>query len=187
MKTILSTSDNWEYLTSEQYAIDNDEDFDVDNLNYDILSEVAQMFYEDDLNYISCELKDFIQRFEKRYKTSVVDIVFLGGRSSHYGSIGGAGASVGISAGGIDLQEMYFNVDDIEYNIDSNGYLNLVTYDHDGRNYMTMILVTQNEQDKAETSGLDIREYLDNAGKSPTKLDRAFLNSFGYEVSKQSA
>lgn len=186
MKTILSTSDNWEYVTSEQYAIDNDSEYNEDDLDYDMLSGVAQMFYEEDLSCISWELQDFIKRYEKRYKTSVVDVVFLGGRSSHYGSIGGAGASVGISAGGTDIQEMYFNANDIEYGI-TDGFLTLRTFDHDGSNFMEMILVTQNEQDKAEVLGLDIREYLDDAGKSPTKLDSTFLKAFGYKVSKQTA
>lgn len=188
MKTILSTSDNWEYVTSEQYAIDNGSEYNEDDLNYDILSEVAHMFYEDDLSGISWELKKFIERYEKRYRTAINTIVFLGSRSSQYGSIGGGGADVGIDANGINLKDMYFNADNIEYNIE-DGYLNLVTYDHDGRNYMTMILVTENEVAKADALGLDIREYLDGSGinKSPTKLDSTFLKAFGYKVSKQTA
>lgn len=188
MKTILSTRDNWEYLTSEHYAEHNGSEYDADDLNYDVLSQIAQEFYTEDLSYINCELKEFIKRYEKRYRTIISTIVFLGSRSSHYGSIGGGGADVGISANGINLQHMYFDADDVEYNIE-DGHLNLVTYDHDGRNYMTMILVTENEVEKADALGLDIREYLDGNGinKSPTKLDKAFLNAFGYEVSKQTA
>ena len=48
-------------------------------------------YIESELDYLSSELQAFISRYEKRYKTDISNIVFIGSRTSRYGAIGGSG------------------------------------------------------------------------------------------------
>ena len=136
-------------------------------------------YIESELDYLSSELQAFISRYEKRYKTDISNIVFIGSRSSRYGAIGGSGRTVGKEASSIDLRDMNFNYDRFAFHITADNKLQLVTADHDGSNFMELVLVTSREQAQADESGEDIRVVIDDKAKRSTKLDKKFLAALG--------
>lgn len=180
MKTILDT----EQLELEVWSDEFREDFVLLNEEAptdDFLINYCQDITMDELDYLAYEFNAFIKRYEERYKTSVVDLVFKGKRSSHYGAIGGSGANVGYQLNGTDLSDMYYgNADYIQYSINDDGKLQLVTFDHDGYNSMEVILITQKDEERFDGSYYDdIREYLDDRPKNSVKLDKKFKSAFG--------
>lgn len=136
-------------------------------------------YIESELDYLSSELQAFISRYEKRYKTDISNIVFIGSRTSRYGAIGGSGRTVGKEASSIDLRDMNFNYDRFAFYITADNKLQLVTADHDGSNFMELVLVTSREQAQADESGEDIRVVIDDKAKRSTKLDKKFLAALG--------
>ena len=136
-------------------------------------------YIDDELDYLSSELQAFISRYEKRYKTDIDNIVFIGSRASRYGAIGGSGRTVGKEASSNDLRDMNFNYDRIAFNITADNKLQLITADHDGTNFMELVLVTSREQAQADDAGEDIRVVIDNKAKRSSKLDNEFLAAFG--------
>ena len=136
-------------------------------------------YIESELDYLSSELQAFISRYEKRYKTDISNIVFIGSRTSRYGAIGGSGRTVGKEASSIDLRDMNFNYDRFAFHITADNKLQLVTADHDGSNFMELVLVTSREQAQADESGEDIRVVIDDKAKRSTKLDKKFLAALG--------
>lgn len=180
MKTILDT----EQLELEVWSDEFREDFVLLNEEEptdEFLINYCHDITRDELDYLAHEFNNFIKRYEERYKTSVVDLVFKGKRSSHYGAIGGSGASVGYRLNGTDLSDMYYgNADHIQYSINDDGKLQLVTFDHDGYNCMEIILITQRDEERFDGSYYDdIREYLDDRPKNSVKLDKKFKSAFG--------
>lgn len=136
-------------------------------------------FIDGELDYLSSELQAFISRYEKRYKTDISNIVFIGSRCSRYGAIGGSGRTVGKEASSIDLRDVGFDYDRFAFRITADNKLQLVTADHDGTNYMQLVLVTEREQQQADDAGADIRAFIDDKEKRSTKLDNKFLEAFG--------
>ena len=136
-------------------------------------------YIESELDYLSSELQAFISRYEKRYKTDISNIVFIGSRTSRYGAIGGSGRTVGKEASSIDLRDMNFNYDRFAFHITADNKLQLVTADHDGSNFMELVLVTSREQAQADELGEDIRVVIDDKAKRSTKLDKKFLAALG--------
>lgn len=179
MKTILDTAQ----LESEVWSDEFRKDFVLLNEEEptdDFLINYCHDITRDELDYLTYEFNAFIKRYEERYKTCVVDLVFKGKRSSHYGAIGGNGA-VGYRLNGTDLSEMYYgSADHIQYTINGDGKLQLTTYDHDGCNSMEVILITQKDEERFDGSQYDdIREYLDDRPKNSVKLDKKFKSAFG--------
>ena len=136
-------------------------------------------FIDGELDYLSSELLAFISRYEKRYRTEISNIVFIGSRSSRYGAIGGGGRTVGKEASSIDLRDMNYDYDRIAFYITADNKLQLVTADHDGTNFMELVLVTSREQAQADDAGEDIRVVIDDKAKRSSKLDNEFLAAFG--------
>ena len=177
MKTIIDTMDYYNNLVNsmvEQLKEDHEDltENELENMAYNSTSDML----DDEIGYIQYELNQFIKRYEKRYNTKIDTLLFTGTRSSHYGYIGGAGAELGGTAKDImDLLEQ-LTLDDFSINIEDNK-LQIATHDHDGTNYLNMILITENESDKAYNSDTDIRDMFRR--KKHTKLDRQFKQVFG--------
>lgn len=177
MKTIIDTMDYYNNLVNsmvEQLKEDYEDltENELENMAYNSTSDML----DDEIGYIQYELNQFIKRYEKRYNTKIDTLLFTGTRSSHYGSIGGAGAELGGTAEDLmDLLEQ-LTLDDFSINIEDNK-LQIATHDHDGTNYLNMILITENESDKAYNSDTDIRDMFRR--KKHTKLDRQFKQVFG--------
>lgn len=177
MKTIIDTIDYYNNLVNsmvEQLKEDHEDltENELENMAYNSTSDML----DDEIGYIQYELNQFIKRYEKRYNTKIDTLLFTGTRSSHYGSIGGAGAELGGTAKDLmDLLEQ-LTPDEFTINIEDNT-LQIATHDHDGTNYLNMILITENESDKAYNSYSDIRDMF--RYKKHTKLDRQFKQAFG--------
>ena len=177
MKTIIDTIDYYNNLVNsmvEQLKEDHEDltENELENMAYNSTSDML----DDEIGYIQYELNQFIKRYEKRYNTKIDTLLFTGTRSSRYGSIGGAGAELGGTAKDLmDLLEQ-LTLDEFSINIEDNT-LQIATHDHDGTNYLNMILITENESDKAYNSDTDIRDMF--RYKKHTKLDRQFKQAFG--------
>lgn len=174
MKTIIDTMDYYNGLVDSMVEhLKDHEDLDM---AYSSANDVYNDYLNDEIDYIQYELNQFIKRYEKRYNTKIDTLLFTGTRSSHYGYIGGAGAELGGTAKDLmDLLEQ-LTPDDFSINIEDNK-LQIATHDHDGTNYLNMILITENESDKAYNSDLDIRDMF--RYKKHTKLDKQFKQAFG--------
>lgn len=181
MKTIIDTIDYYNNLVNSmvEHLKEDHEDLtenELEDMAYNSTSDVYSDYLNDGVDYIQYELNQFIKRYEKRYNTKIDTLLFTGTRSSHYGSIGGAGAELGGTAEDLmDLLEQ-LTPDDFSINIEDNK-LQIATYDHDGTNYLNMVLITENESDKAYNSNSDIRDMF--RYKKHTKLDKQFIQSFG--------
>ena len=177
MKTIIDTMDYYNGLVDsmvEQLKEDHEDltENELENMAYNSTSDML----DDEIGYIQYELNQFIKRYEKRYNTKIDTLLFTGTRSSGYGYIGGAGAELGGTAKDLmDLLEQ-LTPDEFTINIEDNT-LQIATHDHDGTNYLNMILITENESDKAYNSYSDIRDMF--RYKKHTKLDRQFKQAFG--------
>ena len=177
MKTIIDTIDYYNNLVNsmvEQLKEDHEDltENELENMAYNSTSDML----DDEIGYIQYELNQFIKRYEKRYNTKIDTLLFTGTRSSHYGYIGGNGAELGGTAEDLmDLLEQ-LTLDEFSINIEDNT-LQIATHDHDGTNYLNMILITENESDKAYNSDTDIRDMFRR--KKHTKLDRQFKQAFG--------
>ena len=146
---------------------------------FDTYNIEEQEHIEFEFDYLAAELKAFISRYEKRYRTEIYNIVFIGSRASRYGAISGNGRTVGKAAGSDDLNDIIFDYDRIAFHITADNKLQLITVDHDGTNHMELVLVTSREQAQADESGADIRAYIDDKAKRSSKLDNEFLAAFG--------
>lgn len=151
----------------------------MDYVIFDTQDIEEHEYIDAELDYLSSELQAFISRYEKRYRTEIYNIVFIGSRCSRYGAIGGSGRTVGKEAGSIDLRDVGFDYDRIAFFITADDKLQLVTADHDGTNYMELVLVTEREQAQADDAGADIRAFIDDKAKRSSKLDNKFLAAFG--------
>ena len=146
---------------------------------FDTQSVEEHEYIESEFEYLAAELKAFISRYEKRYRTEIYNIVFIGSRASRYGALGGGGRTVGKEAGSIDIRDMEFQYDRIAFYITADNKLLLKTADHDGTNYMKLVLVTEREQQQADDAGEDIRAFIDDRAKRSSRLDNEFLKAFG--------
>ena len=177
MKTIIDTIDYYNNLVNsmvEQLKEDHEDltENELENMAYNSTSDML----DDEIGYIQYELNQFIKRYEKRYNTKIDTLLFTGTRSSRYGSIGGAGAELGGTAK--DLMDLLEQLTPAEFTINiEDNTLQIATHDHDGTNYLNMILITENESDKAYNSDTDIRDMF--RYKKHTKLDKQFKEAFG--------
>ena len=177
MKTIIDTIDYYNNLVNsmvEQLKEEHENltENELENMAYNSTSDML----DDEIGYIQYELNQFIKRYEKRYNTKIDTLLFTGTRSSRYGSIGGAGAELGGTAEDITDLLQQLTLDEFSINIEDNT-LQIATHDHDGTNYLNMILITENESDKAYNSDTDIRDMF--RYKKHTKLDKQFKEAFG--------
>lgn len=181
MKTIINTMNYYNDLVDSMMEHLNEEHEDLtenelEDMAYSSANDVYSDYLNDGVDYIQYELNQFIKRYEKRYSTKIDTLLFTGTRSSHYGSIGGAGAELGGTAEDITDLLQQLTPDEFSINIEDNK-LQIETYDHDGTNYLNMILITENESDKAYNSNTDIRDMF--RYKKYTKLDKQFKKTFG--------
>lgn len=171
--TILDSSDLYQEVL-EQYQEDLEDKNDID---YDQVSMLHGDVMEWTLEELNLTLQSFIERYEKRYKTSVAKLVFLGKRYLHYGAIGGNGRVVGAIGGMNTVDRALDGADDFIIRVTKDNKLELTKIDHDGRNTMELVLMTESELDKAGYE--DLRAFLHEKGKKPVKLDNKFLVSYG--------
>ena len=156
---------------------------DIEDVAVDSASDVFYDYLTDELERIDGYIKEFIKRYEKRYNTSIEHVAFIGTRSSHYGGIGGAGVKVGRMIAAVDLKEVFYG-EEFSIGITDENTLQLSSHDHDGSNHMEMILITAKESEAVESkydgyqSHEDYLIYLDEKGKQPTRLDKAFIGVF---------
>lgn len=156
---------------------------DIQDVAIDSANDVYADELENELEFVTNCLLEFISRYEVRYGTVIEHVAFIGTRSSHYGGIGGAGVKVGRMDTVEDLQEVFYG-DQFSIGITDNNTLQLSSYDHDGGNHMEMVLITANESEAVESKydGYQTHEdyliYLDEKGKQPTRLDKAFTGMF---------
>ena len=181
MKTIIDTIDYYNGLLdsiTEDLKEDHEDltENELEYMAYNSTSDVYSDYLNNEIDYIQYELNQFIKRYEKRYNTKIDTLLFTGTRSSHYGYIGGAGAELGGTAKDITDLLQQLTPDDFSINIEDNK-LQIATYDHDGTNYLNMVLITENESDKAYNSDSDIRDMF--RYKKHTKLDKQFKKVFG--------
>ena len=160
---------------------------DIQEEAVDSANDLYHDILEDELDYFGGLIQEFISRYESRYKTNIEHVAFIGTRSSHYGGIGGAGVKVGRVEPVEDLQRIFYG-EAFSIEITDKNTLQLNTHDHDGTNHMEMILVTTNESEAVDSKyeGYQTHEdyliYLDEKGKKPTKLDKAFTGIFEREA-----
>lgn len=153
---------------------------DIQDVAIDSANDVYAVELEDSLSYIEETIQEFISRYQKRYRTNIEHVAFIGTRSSHYGGIGGAGVKVGRMIAAEDLKEVFYG-EQFSIGITDENTLQLSSHDHDGSNHMEMILVTSKESEAVESkydgyqSHEDYLIYLDEKGKQPTRLDKAFI------------
>ena len=156
---------------------------DIQDVAIDSANDVYADVLEVELEFVTHYLQEFIRRYEVRYNTNIEHVAFIGSRSSHYGGIGGAGVKVGRMIAVEDLQEVFYG-EQFSIGITDENTLQLSTHDHDGSNHMEMILVTSKESEAIESkydgyqSHEDYLIYLDEKGKQPTRLDKAFTGTF---------
>ena len=181
MKTIIDTMNYYNDLVDSmiEHLKEDHEDLtenELEDMAYNSANDVYNDYFNDDIDYIQYELNEFIKRYEKRYNTKIDTLLFTGTRSSHYGYIGGAGAELGGTAEDITDLLQQLTLDEFTINIEDNT-LQIATHDHDGTNYLNMVLITENESDKAYNSDTDIRDMF--RYKKHTKLDKQFKQAFG--------
>lgn len=181
MKTIIDTMNYYEGLVNSMMEHLKEDNKDLpeevlEDMAYNSVNDVYNDYLNDEVDYIQYELNQFIKRYEKRYNTKIDTLLFTGTRSSHYGYIGGSGAELGGTAEDIGDLLGQLSPDEFDINITDN-HLQIATYDHDGTNYLNMILITENESDRAYNSGLDIRDMFRR--KKHTRLDKQFKQAFG--------
>ena len=163
---------------TEYMELEDIQDVAIDSAN-DVYADVLR----DELEFVTDCLQEFIRRYEVRYNTNIEHVAFIGTRSSHYGSIGGAGVTVGRLIAIEDLQEVFYG-EEFSIGITDNNTLQLSSHDHDGSNHMEMILITSKESEAIESkydgyqSHEDYLFYLVEKGKQPTRLDKAFTGTF---------
>lgn len=181
MKTIIDTIDYYNNLVNSmmEHLKEDHEDLtenELEDMAYNSANDVYSNDLNDGVDYIQYELNQFIKRYEKRYNTKIDTLLFTGTRSSHYSYIGGNGAELGGTAEDITDLLQQLTPNDFSINIEDNK-LQVATYDHDGTNYLNMVLITENESDKAYNSDTDIRDMFRR--KKHTKLDKQFKQAFG--------
>lgn len=183
MKTIFNTVQFYQNLTRD-YNIQQMQEWsnsperfdDLEEFDYSIEQWINMDFWnqvEFELNNIKHDLNDFALRYNKRYNTVISSELWIGKRSSHYGSIGGAGASVAALVGNIEELIDMSNAQDFDIVITDEKYLEINFHDHDGTNSMKLSFIPESLEYK---NGDDVASY---EGRKFTKLDNEFINNFG--------
>lgn len=183
MKTIFDTVQFYQDLTKD-YNIQQMQEWsnsperfdDLEEFDYSIQQWINMDFWnqvEVELDNIKYDLNDFALRYNKRYNTVISLELWIGTRSSRYGSIGGAGASVGALVNNIDELINMSNASDFDIVITDEKHLEINFHDHDGTNSMKLSFIPESLEYK---NGDNVVSY---EGRRPTKLDKEFINSFG--------
>lgn len=142
---------------------------------------LQQELMDDSLWLLNDALSDFVEEYEKRYKTNIAAFAFVGERASHYGAIGGNGQSCGVPCESKDIREALEGCNGFEFNITEDKTFEIRKFDHDGSNCMELRLVTQNEYNTYRIyldDYFNLAEFVFNLGKEPTKLSNTFIQQF---------
>lgn len=142
-----------------------------------------EMLYEDELEYsdileIKLEnansiLNTFIGEYEQRYTTKIKGIASIGKRTSFYGTIGGNNQIVGTSSETIDFNNLIAGCDHFEIQVNDDKTITVIKHDHDGSNYMDLVLITNSELKsyyQNEYDYFNLAEFVFERKKQPTKL-----------------
>lgn len=136
-------------------------------------------FFDDYYKYCKDELKNFIDRYEKRYHTDVNSILLISKRESFYGNWNPAGGRVGYRL--IKNLDEIFDVlsDDIKIYVGDDKLIHIDFLDHDGGDYSVVKLIPWTIEEKVYNDlgcyacELDYVEALQKRGQlKPTKFWR---------------
>lgn len=89
--------------------------------------------------YFKEELKSFINRYEKRYNTSVNSILLISKRESFYGDWNPAGGRVGYRL--IQNLDQVIASNDIKIYVGEDNFIHVDLFDHDGVDYSVVKLI----------------------------------------------
>lgn len=159
----------------------------ITNANY-LEQDDFEMYYYMETEDTNTLLFSLVENYEKRYKTSVRFIALLAKRASHYGAIGGNGATgYSLKETETPFEDWFHNADELELSIKGDRTIQGARYDHDGTDYFTLAFITENMIEKQGGSAFqegytyeeDVAEELINKGKvKPVKVPKALLNEF---------
>ena len=139
---------------------------------------------EDDLelacDYFKEEMQDFIDRYEKRYNTSVNSILLIAERESFYGDWNPAAGRAGYRLIQ-DLDQMvYTSSDDVKIYVGDDKLIHADYFDHDGRDNSVVKLIPGSVEEKIQDDlgcyacELDYAELLQKQDQlKPTKFWQA--------------
>ena len=110
---------------------------------------------DEDYDYLKDDalqvIKAAVKAYEKRYHTSVGGFLQLAKRSSHYGSIGGAGLTGGRYKDTLDDLFYSENAMDLRVYLDNDG-LHFDFCDHDGCNATVLKFITDSTLEAQDTA-----------------------------------
>lgn len=135
-------------LNTMELAMDCEEDYEG---VYDLI--------EFEQEYLIEFIQGLIEQYEKQYNTSVVGLMLLGGRYSHYGAIGGNGLKTGKVVSYRNLSDIFLG-DDMIVTINEDNQLELTYLDHDGRNTVTMSMIVESDIYNYDYSGTPLQDLL---------------------------
>lgn len=117
--------------------------------------EWCQDTYENEMSYFMSFMNAMIEAYEKRYRTTVVNIA-LAGRIGLWNEnpIGGKI----INATGNPLEHMG-RVDTVEVEVDEEGLITINGHHHDGTHRMNIFLLTENKLKKVSPNFLEYGEF----------------------------
>lgn len=144
--------------------------------------EYSEDYYiaEDEMEYVKEELNSLLDRFEKRYRTAVEEVVLAGTVGTWRGRFPG-GTRIGNNFD--EVFSKFSNYYRIVIRVNENNELELQLYHHDGVHYMNVYFITES---RAERLGIDsVYSYDDyalyekildklNAVKADKRLKQAF-------------
>ena len=153
----------------------------MDSESYDYLWDLA---WEEELESAENIITRLIKDYEKRYKTTVSYIAWKGERSSHYGAIGGNGASC-VAVKDWEAHQPFINTlptgeygTKLEVETGKDGGVILEVSDHDGTNHTSLVLITESMIERNTTEDNyyweDIAEQLAQK-REPVKVSKSLL------------
>ena len=154
---IMSTEYCYEGYHSEEdsYVIGSYSDlYSDDHIDYDTI-EFSQMDWEAEKNHFFNYLQKEMERYEKRYKTSV----------THFALVGTVGRWNGSPIGGklIDYNENPIDhmgrVDEIEVVLNEDKTFTILGHHHDGTHRMDIYFMTENKLNKVVPDFVDYGNY----------------------------
>ena len=164
IRTILNSEDYWRLddFINEESAFGSysemsdlrDELIRVHNTNgiedaeNEISIEYDNDFWEDRKTEFEETINALIEKYEKRYKTTV-EYIALAGKVGRWTGEYTGGKIVSDSS---EILETFANCDDITVKTDENGVIELIGYHHDGRHTMNLYFISYS---RAEKMGID--------------------------------
>ncbi|AIS73859.1 hypothetical protein LDL_001 [Lactobacillus phage Ldl1] len=138
----------------------------------------SEEVFDDFGNEFLEEMESFIDRYEKRYHTSVNNFLLISERDSFYGDWQPYAGKIGYRLIQ-DLDEFLVSSDDIKIYVGDDKMIHFDYFDHDGANYSVVKLIPGSVEEKVYNEvgcyacELDYVEMLQKRGQlKPTKFWR---------------